>query len=144
MSKTTRTALHQAIRELFGGKLDTETDPSSASAAGAGSRIAIKWAKRGSGHGGRGGRSGSDGGMEPSLNFLNSAFTLIVRRSPGTPSPRNLSSLHPFHSPEDQSRHARCSCTPIPHSPRKCQGFICCGYKRQTRRNCSTGFFEAE
>jgi tRNA pseudouridine13 synthase len=67
MSKTTRTALHQAIRELFGGKLDTETD--SSSVPGEGSRIAIKWAKHGGGRGGRGGTGGSDCGMECFLAY---------------------------------------------------------------------------
>ncbi|OSX60298.1 hypothetical protein POSPLADRAFT_1075036 [Postia placenta MAD-698-R-SB12] len=57
-SKTTRTGLHQAVRELFGGKLDTETDLNTP-ADDEGSRIVIKWSRRGSGRGGaRGGRGG--------------------------------------------------------------------------------------
>ncbi|KAI0701819.1 pseudouridine synthase [Cytidiella melzeri] len=54
-SKETRTGLHQAIRELFAGKLESETDTSSP-ATDDGSRIAIRWSKRGGG--GRGGRGG--------------------------------------------------------------------------------------
>ncbi|KAF5322361.1 hypothetical protein D9619_000795 [Psilocybe cf. subviscida] len=57
-SKDTRTAFHKAIRELFGGKLDTETDPTTASAP-EGSRIIVKWARKGGGA--RGGRGGADG-----------------------------------------------------------------------------------
>ncbi|KAI0796737.1 pseudouridine synthase [Abortiporus biennis] len=55
-SKETRTGLHQAIRELFGGKLDTETDRNASTDSDEGSRIAIKWNK-GGGRGGRGGRT---------------------------------------------------------------------------------------
>lgn len=45
------------MRTLFGGKLDTETDTSTP-ATDEGSRIVIKWARRGGGRGGsRGGRS---------------------------------------------------------------------------------------
>jgi hypothetical protein len=52
--------LHQVVRELFGGKLDTETDSASIPASEEGSRIVIKWAKRGGGRG-RGGRGGERG-----------------------------------------------------------------------------------
>lgn len=41
-SKADRTSLHQLIRELFKGKLDTETDPS-----GEISRIVVKWSRPG-------------------------------------------------------------------------------------------------
>ncbi|KAF9008970.1 pseudouridine synthase [Cyathus striatus] len=61
-SKDTRTAFHKIIRELFKGKLDTETD-SSTSAGDDGARIVIKWARRGGGRGGGRGGRGSDGGM---------------------------------------------------------------------------------
>ncbi|KAH7929415.1 tRNA pseudouridine synthase D [Leucogyrophana mollusca] len=55
--KSTRTALHKAVRELFGGKLESETDMSTP-AGDDGSRIVIKWSRRGGGRGGgRGGRS---------------------------------------------------------------------------------------
>ncbi|KAF8238780.1 tRNA pseudouridine synthase D [Tricholoma matsutake] len=60
-SKTTRTALHQAVRRLFGGKLDTETETSTTSSE-EGSRIVIKWARRGGGRGGRGGGASERGG----------------------------------------------------------------------------------
>ncbi|KAG2077310.1 tRNA pseudouridine synthase D [Suillus decipiens] len=68
-SKTDRTALHQVVRELFGGKLDSETDMSTP-AGDNGSRIVIKWSRRGGGRGGgRGGRGGrgerSDRGNHP-------------------------------------------------------------------------------
>ncbi|RDX55545.1 tRNA pseudouridine synthase D [Lentinus brumalis] len=59
-SKETRTGLHQVIRDLFGGKLDTETD-TTAGPSDEGSRIAIKWSKRGGGGRGRG-RGGARGG----------------------------------------------------------------------------------
>jgi tRNA pseudouridine13 synthase len=52
-SKVTRTALHKAIRELFHGKLDSETD-STGPASDEGSRIVIKWGRKGSGRGGNG------------------------------------------------------------------------------------------
>jgi tRNA pseudouridine13 synthase len=68
-SKTDRTALHQVVRELFGGKLDSETDMSTP-AGDDGSRIVIKWSRHGGGRGGgRGGRGGrgdrSDRGNHP-------------------------------------------------------------------------------
>lgn len=52
-SKVTRTALHKAIRELFLGKLDSETD-STGPPSDEGSRIVIKWGRKGSGRGGNG------------------------------------------------------------------------------------------
>ncbi|GBE79670.1 pseudouridine synthase [Sparassis latifolia] len=56
-SKDIRTGLHQAIRQLFGGKLDSETDTTTP-AGEEGSRIVIKWSRRGTGRGGgRGGRT---------------------------------------------------------------------------------------
>ncbi|KAG2141802.1 tRNA pseudouridine synthase D [Suillus bovinus] len=56
-SKTDRTALHQVVRELFGGKLDSETDMSTPGDDG--SCIVIKWSRNGGGRGGgRGGRGG--------------------------------------------------------------------------------------
>ncbi|KAF5390713.1 hypothetical protein D9757_002685 [Collybiopsis confluens] len=51
-SKETRTAFHQVIRELFSGKLDSETDQST-TATDDGSRIVVKWSRRGVGRGGR-------------------------------------------------------------------------------------------
>jgi tRNA pseudouridine13 synthase len=51
--------LHQVVRELFGGKLDSETDMSTP-AGDDGSRIVIKWSRHG---GGRGGGRGGRGGM---------------------------------------------------------------------------------
>ncbi|CAA7259859.1 unnamed protein product [Cyclocybe aegerita] len=59
-SKDTRTAFHKTIRELFGGKLETETD-TSGPPTDEGSRIAIKWGRRG----GRGGRANDAGGRAP-------------------------------------------------------------------------------
>ncbi|KAF9226574.1 tRNA pseudouridine synthase D [Gyrodon lividus] len=54
-SKATRTALHHVVRKLFKGKLESETDMS-ASVDDEGSRIAIKWSRRGNERGGaRGG-----------------------------------------------------------------------------------------
>lgn len=63
--KATRTALHQAVRELFGGKLDSETDTTSPQDDG-GSQVVIKWSRRGGGRGGgRGGRGGGGGDRAP-------------------------------------------------------------------------------
>ncbi|KAI0959504.1 hypothetical protein AcW1_004311 [Taiwanofungus camphoratus] len=59
-SKATRTGLHQAIRDLFGGKIETETDTTEP-VTDEGSRIVIKWSKRGERGGGRGGRGGRSG-----------------------------------------------------------------------------------
>ncbi|KAI0304237.1 pseudouridine synthase [Russula brevipes] len=53
-SKQTRTSFHQAVRELFDGKLDSETDMTDSANTGDGSRIVIRWARRGNGGGGRG------------------------------------------------------------------------------------------
>ncbi|KAI0036796.1 pseudouridine synthase [Vararia minispora EC-137] len=58
--KTLRTEFHKAIRELFEGKLDSETDTSTP-AADEGSRIVVKWSHRGRGRGGRGGSRGGRG-----------------------------------------------------------------------------------
>ncbi|KAF8914000.1 pseudouridine synthase [Gymnopilus junonius] len=57
-SKDTRTAFHKTIRELFGGKLDTETDTSGTTPE-EGSRILVKWARKGSGRGGGRGGNGT-------------------------------------------------------------------------------------
>ncbi|KIJ70068.1 hypothetical protein HYDPIDRAFT_23214 [Hydnomerulius pinastri MD-312] len=54
-SKATRTALHQVVRKLFKGKFESETDMS-APAGDEGSRISIKWSRRGGGRGGARGR----------------------------------------------------------------------------------------
>ncbi|KAJ3789478.1 pseudouridine synthase [Lentinula aff. detonsa] len=59
-SKETRTAFHQVIRKLFDGKLDSETD-TSAPATEEGSRIVVKWSRRGVGRGGRERRDGGGG-----------------------------------------------------------------------------------
>ncbi|PPQ77416.1 hypothetical protein CVT25_010998 [Psilocybe cyanescens] len=71
-SKDTRTAFHKIIRELFGGKLDTETD-TSRSTPEEGSRILVKWAKKGGGGrgGGRGGRGDNTarGTYPPYIHF---------------------------------------------------------------------------
>ncbi|KAJ7781116.1 pseudouridine synthase [Mycena metata] len=57
-SKDIRTSLHVAVRELFGGKLESEADAShTGPAPEEGTRIAIKWGSRG-----RGGRGGGGGG----------------------------------------------------------------------------------
>ncbi|CAE6429641.1 unnamed protein product [Rhizoctonia solani] len=56
VSKEMRTSVHQAVRNLFNGKFETET---SEAAGEEGSRVVIKWAHRGSGRRGRG-RGGHD------------------------------------------------------------------------------------
>ncbi|KIJ99367.1 hypothetical protein K443DRAFT_133079 [Laccaria amethystina LaAM-08-1] len=66
-SKVTRTALHKAIRELFHGKLDSETD-STGPASDEGSRIVIKWGRKGSGRGGNG-RGVEPGVYPPYIHF---------------------------------------------------------------------------
>ncbi|KAF8745972.1 hypothetical protein AX14_004266 [Amanita brunnescens Koide BX004] len=60
-SKETRKALHHAVRHLFKGKLDSETDTSS---VGEGSCIVIRWARQG-----RGGRGASRGAYPPYIHF---------------------------------------------------------------------------
>ncbi|KAF9247319.1 tRNA pseudouridine synthase D [Melanogaster broomeanus] len=55
VSKATRTSLHQVVRKLFKGKFESETDMS-APVGDEGSRIAIKWSRRGGGRGGAQGR----------------------------------------------------------------------------------------
>ncbi|KIM90914.1 hypothetical protein PILCRDRAFT_58687 [Piloderma croceum F 1598] len=66
--KATRTALHQTVRELFGGKLDSETH-ATASEADGGSQIAIKWARRGGGRGGARGDRAPRGTYPPYIHF---------------------------------------------------------------------------
>ncbi|KAL5527594.1 hypothetical protein ACEPAG_6395 [Sanghuangporus baumii] len=59
-SKPARTTFHKVIRELFGGKLETETDTKNPDNDG---RIIIKWARRGQGRdAGRGARGDRDNG----------------------------------------------------------------------------------
>jgi tRNA pseudouridine13 synthase len=53
VSKQTRTSFHQTIRELFGGKLDSEIEMRESANNDEGSRIIIRWARRGNGGGGR-------------------------------------------------------------------------------------------
>ncbi|KAH8118315.1 tRNA pseudouridine synthase D [Phellopilus nigrolimitatus] len=71
-SKTARTGLHKIIRELFGGKLESETD-TKANADDDGT-VVIKWGKRGQGRdAGRGGRGNKDdkprGTYPPFIHF---------------------------------------------------------------------------
>ncbi|KAL5487840.1 PUS7 [Sanghuangporus weigelae] len=71
-SKSDRTAFHKVIRELFGGKLETETDTKNSDNDG---RIIIRWARRGQGRdGGRGARGDRDnrsarGNYPPYIHF---------------------------------------------------------------------------
>ncbi|TFK29400.1 pseudouridine synthase [Coprinopsis marcescibilis] len=58
-SKDVRTAFHKTVRELFKGKLDTETDTNAPTDDG--QRIVIKWGRGGRSQG-RGGLQGSDSG----------------------------------------------------------------------------------
>ena len=51
VSKPTRTSFHQTVRELFDGKLESETDTTETANTGDGSRIVIRWARRGNGGG---------------------------------------------------------------------------------------------
>ncbi|KZT41182.1 tRNA pseudouridine synthase D [Sistotremastrum suecicum HHB10207 ss-3] len=68
-SKATRTALHTAIRELMGGKLDTATNSSdSKTSAEGGSQIIIKWASQKQGST-RGGQRGSSDWKPPFIHF---------------------------------------------------------------------------
>ncbi|KAI5125015.1 hypothetical protein M0805_007439 [Coniferiporia weirii] len=72
-SKTARTGLHKIIRELFKGKLESETDTKAN--ADEDGRVVIKWAKRGQGRdrGDRSDRSGKDdrsrGSYPPYIHF---------------------------------------------------------------------------
>jgi hypothetical protein len=75
-SKDSRTQFHQAIRELFGGKLDSETDTTPATDQG--SRIVVKWSHRGGRGGGRGGAGrGGKGQLRLSLT-LQSAHSISL------------------------------------------------------------------
>ncbi|OCB90878.1 tRNA pseudouridine synthase D [Sanghuangporus baumii] len=71
-SKPARTAFHKVIRELFGGKLETETDTKNPDNDG---RIIIRWARRGQGRdGGRGAGGDRDnrparGNYPPYIHF---------------------------------------------------------------------------
>ncbi|CAE6360957.1 unnamed protein product [Rhizoctonia solani] len=66
-SKETRTTVHQAVRNLFKGKFETET---SETVGEEGSRVVIKWAHRGSGRGrGRGGHDRSTPTLPPYIHF---------------------------------------------------------------------------
>ncbi|ESK96111.1 pseudouridine synthase [Moniliophthora roreri MCA 2997] len=71
-SKETRTAFHKVIRDLFKGKLETETDTSSSNTD-EGSRIVIKWSRRGVGRGGHGNGAQGDrpdrGTYPPYIHF---------------------------------------------------------------------------
>ncbi|KIL68071.1 hypothetical protein M378DRAFT_158583 [Amanita muscaria Koide BX008] len=59
-SKETRTTLHQTIRRLFKGKLDSEVEKSkSSTAADGGSRIIIRWARKSNRREGRGAPRGT-------------------------------------------------------------------------------------
>lgn len=49
-----RTTFHQTIRQLFGGRLESETDTSSSSTE-EGFRVVVRWNRRGGRGGGRGG-----------------------------------------------------------------------------------------
>ncbi|KZT62906.1 pseudouridine synthase [Calocera cornea HHB12733] len=60
VSKEGRTELHKAVRELFGGQLETETVESKEK--GEGSSIRVKWNHNARGGGQRGGRGGRGGG----------------------------------------------------------------------------------
>ncbi|KAI9448168.1 tRNA pseudouridine synthase D [Lactarius indigo] len=65
VSKQTRTSFHQTVRELFSGKLDSETDMSEPTNSGDGSRIVVRWARRGNGGGnGRGAKDLSTAGTK--------------------------------------------------------------------------------
>lgn len=66
--------MHKVIRELFNGKLDTETD-TTAPASDDGSRIVIKWARGGGNRGGHGGKA--DRGGKPTDRYL-LIFDLIL------------------------------------------------------------------
>ncbi|CAE6473498.1 unnamed protein product [Rhizoctonia solani] len=68
LSKEVRTTVHQAVRNLFKGKFDTET---SETIGEEGSRVVIKWAHRGSGRrgSGRGGHDRSTPTLPPYIHF---------------------------------------------------------------------------
>jgi len=65
-SKEIRTAFHKVIRELFGGKLETETDATTAKEEGC--RIIVKWSHPGSGR--RGGRGNDAGELCRHIHFV--------------------------------------------------------------------------
>ncbi|KEP53803.1 tRNA pseudouridine synthase [Rhizoctonia solani 123E] len=68
VSKEMRTSVHQAVRNLFNGKFETETSETTGEE---GSRVVIKWTHRGSGRRGRGrgGRDRSTPTLPPFIHF---------------------------------------------------------------------------
>lgn len=76
-SKVTRTDLHKVIRDLFHGKLDSETD-STGPASDEGSRIVIKWGRKGSARGGNA-RGVEPGNADQSDAVVAPTFTLIFQ-----------------------------------------------------------------
>jgi hypothetical protein len=95
-SKDTRTAFHKVIRELFGGKLETETDSSTPEA---GARITVKWAHQGQRNRGqgRGGRRNDAG----KFSLHDQLFTLSLPLRRRTKQPRLSPSIHPLHHAKD-------------------------------------------
>ena len=77
--KAVRTELHKAIRELFKGNLDSETDTTSTNNEDDGSRISIKWVSGG------GGRSGKNTGKSrpPFLSFSSGYHSNLFTDSRG-------------------------------------------------------------
>jgi len=95
-SKDVRTAFHKVIRELFGGKFETETDSSTPEG---GARITVKWAHQGQSNRaqGRGGRRNDAG----KFSYHNQLFTLSLLLRRRTQHPRLLPSIHPLHHAKD-------------------------------------------
>ena len=104
-SKQDRTALHEIIRTLFQGKLETETSRSDAESD-TGQRIVIKWSKSKGGNVKRGNKDDAIArGMLYLLHISGATFRFIYIRRPGQPIP-----LHPFQHAEDKQRHTGRPC----------------------------------
>ena len=123
-SKETRKALHHAVRHLFKGKLDSETDTSS---VGEGSCIVIRWARQG-----RGGRGA----------FIVKIVLPVLTRS----NPRRItgciSTIHSFHPSKDESRYARRAGAPFSSSACQRERSFRRWYQGQARSDSSACIFQ--
>ena len=102
--KAVRTELHKAIRQLFKGNLDSETDTTSLNDDDDGSRISIKWVRGG---GRRGGKSAGKGVICVPRSSQQRLLRSMYRRPWKSTFSRKLPPVHPFHAAKDESRHTR-------------------------------------
>jgi tRNA pseudouridine13 synthase len=111
VSKQTRTSFHQTIRELFGGKLDSETEMNESVNTDEGSRIVIRWTRSGGG--------GRRGGKQTFITMSNCSNTQTYRRR--ARSTGDLPSIHTFNASKDEPRHAGCLAISCSYPARSCK-----------------------